>query len=109
MEINKSLKKRIKEINLIMQGTNTDELRKQFCDLLMIFDRVDREQLDKDIINEIKELKSKILIGNVKLKLKEIYEKERKLSKIDDFKELCNLMKYNQFDEALKKFYEKNK
>lgn len=109
MEINKSLKKRIKEVNLVMLGYNKEELKKQFCDLLIIFDRVDKEHLDKSLIDEVERLKSKILIDNVKERLKEASEKERKLNKIDDFKELCNLMKYNQFDEALRRFYEKNK
>jgi len=109
MEINKSLKKRIKEVKLTMNGSNEQELKRQFSDLLLIFDRTDKTYLEDEIINEIKKLKSKILIDNVKLKLSELSQKDRKLTKIDDFKELCNLMNYNQFDEALRKFYGKNK
>ena len=109
MEINKSLKKRIKEVNLTTKGSNKTELKKQILDLLLIFDRTDKTYLEEKVINEIKRLKSKILIEEIKIKLKEASEKERKLNNIDDFKDLCNLMKYNQFDEALRKFYEKNK
>ena len=92
-----------------MNGSNEQELKRQFSDLLLIFDRTDKTYLEDEIINEIKKLKSKILIDNVKLKLSELSQKDRKLTKIDDFKELCNLMNYNQFDEALRKFYGKNK
>lgn len=109
MEINRSLKKRIKEVKLVMNGSNERELKRQFSDLLLIFGRVDKVYLEEEIVNEIKKLKNKILIDNVKSKLRELSYKDRKLNKIDDFKELCSLIKYNQFDEALKKFYEKNK
>lgn len=109
MEINKSLKKRIKEVNLVMQGSNKEELQQKFSDLLLIFDRVDKEHMESSIVKDVQKLKDRILIDNVKSKLKEASGKEKKLNKIDDFKELCNLMKYNQFDEALRKFYEKDK
>ena len=108
MEINLSLKKRIKEINLIMHGTNKKVLQEKISELLLLFNRVDMEYLDKDLIDETRKLKERILIEEAKFKLKKAFDKDRKLVKIDDFNELCNLMKYHQFDEALRKFNERN-
>lgn len=104
MEINEALKRRISEIKEIDDKKLIEE---RFKELWMLFNRIDKECLSENIVSEVKELRAKIEIQTIKHKLKESEGKERKIKKVDNFNELCSLMKYQQFDEAIKKFNER--
>ncbi len=104
MEINEALKRRVNEIKEIDDKKLIEE---KFKELWMLFNRVDKESLNESIIDKVKELRVKIEINTIKHKLKESEGKERKIKKVDNFNELCSLMKYQQFDEAIKKFNER--
>ena len=107
MELNKGLKKRIDEVNRLLNSVNKDLAEKAFIELYMIFSKADESLLSESVVSEIKVLEGQFVINSVKKRLKEVSTKERKIRKIDDFNHLCDLMKYQQFDEAVKKFSRK--
>ncbi|MAG52989.1 MAG: hypothetical protein CMH62_03435 [Nanoarchaeota archaeon] len=109
MEINKALGIRVDELKELMKSNNKQLLGEKLSDLLLLSSRVNEEHLNKGLIEDIKHLRGKIVATTLKEKIKETKKKKRKLIKIDDFDELCNLMKYQQFDEAVKKFNERKK
>ena len=107
MEINQALRLRIDEIKSLLKNKEKRVLEEKFGELFLLFNRVEKDFLNRDVVDDVHELKSKIVIDSVKAKLLKTEKKERKLKKIDDFNELCNLIKYQQFDEAIKKFNER--
>lgn len=107
MEINQALRIRINEIKDLLSKNEKKVLEERFGELFLLFNRVEKDFLGRDIIDDVHELKKKIVIDSVKDKLLKTEKKERKIKKMDDFNELCNLIKYQQFDEAIKKFNER--
>jgi len=108
MEINRALRIRISDVKESLE-VNKNLAEEKFLELWLLSNRVDKEHLDRDIFNEINDLREKIVIDNFKSRLRKSEKTERKLTKIDDFDELCELMKTQKFDEAIRKFYEKDK
>ena len=73
--MNKSLGKRIKEIRLIMLGSNKEVLSKKFFELSLLFNKTDREHLDNNVIHEMNLLKHEISMHHIKL-LREKIQKQ---------------------------------
>ena len=106
MEINQALNNRIIEIKKLLKEGYNGLAGEKFGELVLLSERTDKDFLDVNIFDEINVLKGKIEINETKGKLKEVEKKKRKLIKIDDFDDICNLMKDQRFDEANKKFHE---
>lgn len=67
MEINKSLGRRIKEVRHIMTGDNEEVLRKKFFELSLLFNKAEKEHLDKSIISEMNLLKHEVSMRFIEL------------------------------------------
>ena len=106
MDINEAFKRRIEEIK---DFGEEDVAKEKFAELWLLFSKTNKEFLKNEVIENIQDLRAKIEITGIKKKLKEAENKERKIKKVDNFNDLCNLMKYSKFDEAIKKFNERRK